>query len=62
MTLTTLDIALPVGLALVFAAYRYMAYRRAQMPDATSRAAFDGLKGAVGLAAITFAYKYFSNT
>ncbi len=62
MTLTPLDIALPVGLALVFGLYRYTAYARAQLPDATSRAGLDAVKGAVGLAVITLGYKYFSNT
>ncbi|MBL8790715.1 MAG: hypothetical protein JNM45_09460 [Rhizobiales bacterium] len=62
MTLTALDIALPVGLALVFGFYRYTQYYRAQLPDAASRAGLDAIKGAVGLAAITFAYKFISNT
>ena len=45
MTLTALDIALPIGLALVFGLYRYTAYARVQLPDATRRAGLDEQRG-----------------
>ena len=59
MTLTFLDIALPIGLALVFAVFRYGQYRSADPTTALPRAAADGVKGAIGLAVITLGYKYF---
>ena len=58
MTLTFLDIALPIGLALVFAAFRYSQYRAAEPKTALPKAAADGVKGAIGLAVITLGYKY----
>ena len=59
MTLTFLDIALPIGLALVFAVFRYSQYRASDPKNAVPRAAADGVKGAIGLAVITLGYKYF---
>jgi len=62
MTLTPLDIALPIGLGIVFGLFRYSAYRRVQVDNAIQYAAVDALKGIAGIALITLAYKYFSNT
>jgi hypothetical protein len=62
MTLTPLDIALPIGLGALFGIFRFTAYRRAALEDAVTRASLDALKGMVGLAAITVALKYFTNT
>ena len=62
MTFTPLDIALPIGLGVVFGLFRFLAYRRAGLEDALSRAAMDALKGILGMAVITFALKYFSTT
>ena len=62
MTLTPLDIALPIGLGVVFGLFRFSDYRRAGLEDAMQRAALDALKGIAGVAIITLAYKYFSNT
>ena len=59
---TPLDIALPIGMGVVFGLFRYQSYRHAQLADATQRAALDAIKGIGGMAFITFAYKYFSNT
>jgi hypothetical protein len=58
MTLTFLDLALPVGLALVFAVFRYSQYVRAGESQAVAKAAADGLKGAIGLGIITLGYKF----
>ena len=58
MTLTFLDIALPIGLALVFAVFRYSQYRATEPATALPRAAADGVKGAIGLAVVTLGYKY----
>lgn len=58
MTLTFLDLALPVGLALVFAVFRYSQYVRAGVSQAIAKAATDGLKGAIGLGIITLGYKF----
>ena len=58
MTLTFLDIALPIGLALVFAAFRYIQYRANDPKHAMPRAAADGVKGAIGLAVVTLGYKF----
>jgi len=58
MTLTFLDLALPVGLALVFAVFRYSQYVRAGVSQAVAKAAADGLKGAIGLGIITLGYKF----
>ena len=62
MTLSALDIAMPIGLGIVFGAFRFAAYRRALLEDAAPRAALDALKGTAGIAVITFAYKYFTHT
>lgn len=61
MSLTFLDIALPIGLALVFAVFRYSQYRATDPDNAVPRAAADGVKGAIGLAVITLGYKYFTH-
>ena len=58
MTLTALDIALPIGLALVFAVFRYSQYRKTDPTRAVPRAAADGVKGAIGLAVVTLGYKF----
>ena len=59
MTLTFLDIALPIGLGLVFAVFRYTQYLKSEPKTAVPKAAGDGVKGAIGLAIITLGYKYF---
>jgi hypothetical protein len=61
MTLTFLDIALPIGLALVFAGFRYSQYLKTDSGNAVPRAAADGVKGAIGLAVITLGYKYITH-
>ena len=61
MTLTFLDIALPIGLGLVFAVFRYTQYLKTEPKSAMPRAAADGVKGAIGLAVITLGYKYFTH-
>ena len=61
MTITLFDIALPIGLALVFAVFRYTQYRSTDPKNAVPRAAADGVKGAIGLAVITLGYKYFTH-
>jgi hypothetical protein len=58
MTLTLLDIALPIGLAAVFAVYRYTQRVKADPSTALPKAAADGVKGAIGLAIVTPAYKF----
>ncbi len=58
MTITLLDIALPIGLAAVFAVYRYTQHMKADPKTAMAKAAADGVKGAIGLAVITLAYKF----
>ena len=58
MTITWLDIALPIGLAAIFATFRYTQLLKADPQTAMPRAAADGIKGAVGLAVITLAYKF----
>ena len=58
MTITTFDIALPIGLALVFAVFRYSQYRTSDPSNAVPRALADGVKGAIGLAVITLGYKF----
>ena len=58
MTLTFLDMALPIGLGLVFAAFRYSQYLKSDSQHAVPRAAADGVKGAIGLAVITLGYKF----
>lgn len=61
MTFTAYDIALPIGLALVFAVFRYNQYRAQDPKTALPRAAADGVKGAIGLAVITLGYQYFTH-
>ena len=61
MTITAFDIALPIGLALVFAVFRYSQYRSTDPKTALPKAAADGVKGAIGLAVITLGYKYFTH-
>ena len=58
MTITLLDIALPIGLAAVFAVYRYTQHMKADPKTAMSKAAADGVKGAIGLTVLTLAYKF----
>jgi hypothetical protein len=58
MTITPFDIALPIGLALIFAVFRYSQYRATDPDNAVRRAVADGIKGAVGLAVITLGYKF----
>ena len=62
MTITFLDIALPIGLALVFAVFRYGQYRKTDPKQAVPKAAADGVKGAIGLAVITIGYKFIMPT
>ena len=62
MTLTLLDIALPIGLAAVFAVYRYTQHLKTDAPTALPKSAADFVKGAVGLAAVTLGYKFISQT
>ena len=62
MTITALDIMLPIGLAAVFAVYRYTQYLKAEPKSALPKAAADGVKGAIGLAVITLGYKFFSKS
>lgn len=61
MTITLFDIALPIGLAVVFAVFRYTQYRASDPKTAVPRALADGVKGAIGLAVITLGYKYFTH-
>ena len=61
MTFTFLDIALPIGLGLVFAVFRYTQYLKTEPNTAMPKAAADGVKGAIGLAVITLGYKYFTH-
>ena len=61
MTITWLDIALPLGLATIFAFVRYKTHARSGSPSPQTRATLDGLNGAIGLTVITFAYKYFTS-
>ena len=58
MTITWLDIALPIGLAAIFATFRYTQLLKTDSKNAMSKAAADGIKGAIGLAVITLAYKF----
>jgi hypothetical protein len=57
MTLSFLDVALPVGLGAVFGAYRYIKRIKAKVPNALSSSVADALKGTAGLAIITLGYK-----
>ena len=59
MTLSFLDVALPVGLGAVFGAYRYIKRIKAKVPNALSSSVADALKGTAGLAIITLGYKLF---
>jgi hypothetical protein len=58
MTITLLDIALPVGLAAVFAVYRYTRHLKTDRQTALSKSAADGIKGGFGLLVITLVYKF----
>ena len=58
MTITAFDVALPIGLAVVFAVFRYTQYRASDPENAVPRALADGVKGAIGLAVITLGYKF----
>lgn len=57
MTLTFLDVALPVGLGALFGAYRYINRLKAKAPKALSSSVADALKGTAALAIITLGYK-----
>lgn len=61
MTITPFDIALPIGLAVVFAVFRYTQYRSTDPKTALPKAAADGVKGAIGLAVITLGYSYLTH-
>ena len=61
MTFTAFDIALPIGLAVVFAVFRYTQYRSTDPQTALPKAAADGVKGAIGLAVITLGYSYLTH-
>ncbi len=58
MTITLLDIALPLGLAAVFGIFRYTQRLKTDPQNAFAKSAADGIKGAAGLAVITLAYKF----
>lgn len=58
MTLTFLDVALPIGLGLVFAVFRYTQNLKTDPKTAMPKAAADGVKGAIGLAILTLGYKF----
>ena len=62
MTITFLDIALPIGLALVFAVFRYTQHLKTDRLTALPKAAADGVKGAIGLAVITLGYKFITKS
>ena len=62
MTFTLLDIALPIGLALVFAAFRYSQRLKTDPQNAMAKSAADGVKGAIGLAVITLGYKFITKS
>ena len=62
MTITVLDIALPIGLAAVFAVFRYTQHMKADARTAVPKAAADFVKGAIGLAVVTLGYKFISQT
>ena len=62
MIITTLDIMLPIGLAAVFAVYRYTQYLKTDPKSALPKAAADGVKGAIGLAVITLGYKFITQS
>ena len=58
MTITFLDIALPIGLAAIFGVYRYVGHLKSDPEHAIANAAVDAVKGAAGLAVITLIYKF----
>ena len=62
MTFSTFDIMLPIGLAAVFAVFRYTQHLKADPPHALPRAGADFVKGAFGLAVVTLGYKWISQT
>jgi hypothetical protein len=62
MTLTTLDIMLPIGLAAIFAVYRYTQHMKVDATTALPKSAADFVKGAIGLAVITLGYKFISQS
>jgi hypothetical protein len=62
MTITTLDIMLPIGLGAIFAVYRYTQNLKVDPKTALPKAAADGVKGALGLAVITLGYKFISQS
>ena len=62
MTITVLDIALPIGLAAVFAVFRYTQHMKVDAKTAFPKAAADFVKGAIGLAVVTLGYKFISQT
>ena len=57
MTLTFLDVALPLSLGAAFGAYRYINRLKAKTSNALSDSVKDALKGTIGLAIITLGYK-----
>ena len=62
MHLTLLDIMLPIGLATVFAVFRYTQHMKADPKTATAKAVSDGVIGAIGLFVITLGYKFISQS
>lgn len=52
-----LDIALPIGLALVFAGFRYRQFLNSDLKHVVPRAAVGGVKSAVGLSVVTLGYE-----
>ena len=62
MIITWLDIALPIGLAAIFAVFRYTQNLKVDPASAIPKAAADGIKGAIGLAVITLGYKFISQS
>lgn len=61
MTITWLDIALPICIAAIFAYTRYIAHVKAGVANPQLKATVDGINGAIGLTVITLAYKYFTS-
>ncbi len=59
MTLTFLDIALPVGLGAVFGAYRYINRINAKTPKALPQSVTEALKVTAILAVIMLGYRLF---
>ena len=62
MSITLLDIMLPIGLAAVFAVFRYTQHMKTDPKTARARALSDGISGAIGLAVITIGYKFISQS